>query len=142
MKKFIIMTISLFVLLTTFAMIRGKGFFDGQTVTYSNMTREKFVRKVPIKATLVITYDENRSATYKTTADDGDSVYNLIRTVTAKEGIDFVEDEGGNPKVTSIGGVENTDMSSWYYVVNLNTSDLPSDEYIFSDGDTIEFIYE
>lgn len=135
MKKFATLLLVFFLFLVVVAAIRDKGFFDGKTLTYSNMTREKFVRKEPISVTLIIT-DGDNSRRFDTKADQGDSAFNLLRTVAAKENISLETDE--DLSITSINGSE----GRWIYLVNGEIKEKSPDEYVFIENDVVEFMLQ
>ena len=142
MKKLIYITGAIVIVLVARASFTNKGYFDDKSKTYSNMTREQFIRKEPIEVTLVITYSPDNSLKFDTTADDGDSAFNLLRTVAAKENIEIeIEEYDFGTLIKSIGGRENSLDKTWIYFVNDESANVSADNYIFNKGDTIEYKY-
>jgi len=138
--KRIILIVLVFIAL---AYTQKAGYFDGKSRTYSNLTRDPYVKPDKIKTTLIITYSPSMKEIYETESDEGDSAFNLLRTVTALKEIplDTIKDKDDNIFVVGINGQENTESRIWEYTVNGNKATELPDHQILSEGDSIEFIY-
>lgn len=106
------------------------------------MTRDPYVRPQKIKVTLIISFSEKDVKKFETEADKSDSVFNLLRTVVAKENIELgVKEYDFGTLVEKIGDLQNTPDKSWIYFVNGASGDVAADQKIFNAGDTVEWKY-
>lgn len=142
MKRIVYIAVFGFLSVVLIASITNKGIFDGKSTEYSNLKREPYIPKKQIDATLIISYSEGKSSTYPTKADEGDTVFNLLRTVAAKESIPLeVQEYDFGALVTSIDGVENSEEFAWIYFVNGESGNVGADQKQFESGDEIEWKY-
>lgn len=142
MKKVFYLSLALFLILIINASINKKGFFNNKSQTYSNLKREPYVKPKQINTTLIISYSGDNIVSFETKADEGDSVFNLLRTVAAKEGIEIeVKEYDFGTLVESVNGYANSKTKSWIYFVNDTPGNVGADQKIIEDGDKVEWKY-
>lgn len=143
MKKLVIFILIICGILLLNAKLTHKGFFDGKALTYSNLTREPYKPPVKIPVRLTILYEPGNFMTFDTEADEGDSAFNLIRTIAAIEKIDMeTETTASGIVVTSINGVTNSTDGTWHYYVNEEMQNIDPDTRIIKANDTVEWRFE
>lgn len=77
--------------------------------------------------------------------EEGDTVYNILTNVTAKNKLHL--EKTGNGDSIYIKGINNIyefdfgDLSGWIYHVNGESPSVSCGEYVVSDGDVIEWLY-
>ncbi len=144
MKK-ALYSIALIILVFTFFAISDKrGFWSEKALVYSNMTREPYVPPKKISVRLTIVYDKTHSETYDTQADEGDTAFNLLRTVAAKEGFDLeIANVPNSPEiiVEQIRDTRNVDGANWNYEINGEPQSVNPNTRKIKQGDTVTFIY-
>lgn len=76
-------------------------------------------------------------------AEDDSSVLDILNQYADANDIEIVtDDSGGNPYVTSINGVSETDSAGWIYELNDEMVMEAADQSIVSDGDEIDWSFE
>lgn len=125
-------------------MYQSTGFWSKHSLSYSNMTREPYVPPKKISVRLTIKYPDDTVETYDTEADEGDTAFNLLRTVAAKEEFNLETTEVPNSQeilVNKIRDTENVDGSNWNYEINGEPQSVNPNTREIKQGDTITYIY-